>query len=494
MRILHNLKGDCMSKSLQGIILSAGKSTRFNTGKTKLVEKICGLEIATYAAQLLKRMEISTTMVVGYQKDIVMDAVRKNVRDVNFVIQENQYGTGHAISCTQDTWHEENILIMNGDAPLITDDIIQKLYDEHIKTNAIISFVTSHINSIEKGSYGRVVMKGNSVEIIEAKEFTGNLSDHCCINAGIYIVKQQFLREHLAYINQNNTSKEFYLTDLVKIASENKYTVTTIAAPFDKIRGINTLKELWEAEQIKKSEIINHWMANGVYFIAPQNVIIDLSVTIGTGTKIGSGAHLLGDTKIGADCVIDAFTIIENSIIADNANIHAHSVLRDAHIGHHAHIGPFAHIHHNSSVEDHGIIGNFVELKNSTIGAHTKAKHLSYLGDAHIGSRVNIGAGTITCNHDGIQKNTTFVEDNAYIGSNNALIAPVTIGKNAFTAAGSVITENVPADALAIARARQINKEGYAKKLRAKKNASDFLFVAAKKTTHIDDTSTSENI
>lgn len=483
-----------MRKNMQGIILSAGKSTRFNTGKTKLVEKICGLEIVAYAAQLLQRMDIPTTMVVGYQKDSVIDAVKKYVPDVNFVTQENQCGTGHALICTQDIWHEENILIMNGDAPLITDEIIEKLYDEHSKTNAAISFVTSHTNNVEKCSYGRVIQKQGSIEIIEAKDFTGNLTDHCCINAGIYIVKQQFLREHLTYLNQNNASKEFYITDLVKIASDHKLTVTTIAAPFDAIRGINTFKELWEVEQVKKSALINHWMTNGIYFIAPQNVIIDLSVTIGAGTKIGSGVHLLGDTKIGTNCVIDAFSIIENSIIADNATIYSHSVLREAQIGYQAQIGPFAHIRHHSSVKDHGAVGNFVEVKNSTIGTHTKAKHLSYLGDAHIGSHVNIGAGTITCNYDGKQKNSTFIEDGAYIGSNNSLIAPIIIGKNAFTAAGSVITENVPEDALAIARSRQTNKEGYAKKLRAKNDLDNFIFVGTEKTKHRDDTPTPENI
>lgn len=482
-----------MHKNMQGIILSAGKATRFNTGKTKLIEKICGLEIVAYPAQLLKRMDISTTMVVGYQKDIVMDTVKKYGYNVHFVVQENQYGTGHALICTQDTWHEENILILNGDAPLITDEIIEKLYHEHVTTNAAISFVTSHTNNVEKCSYGRVIQKQGSIEIVEAKDFTGNLTDHCCINAGIYIVKQQFLREHLAYLNQNNASKEFYITDLVKIASDHKYTVTTVAAPFDTIRGINTFKELWEVEQIKKSALINHWMSSGIYFTAPQNVIIDVSVTIGAGTKIGSGTHLLGDTKIGSNCVIDAFSIIENSIIADNVTIYSHSVVRDAHIGQYAQVGPFAHIRHQSSVKDHGAIGNFVEMKNSTIGAHTKAKHLSYLGDAQIGSHVNIGAGTITCNYDGKQKNNTFIEDGAYIGSNNALIAPVPIGKNAFTAAGSVITENVPEDALAIARTRQTNKEGYAKKLRAKNDINNFSFMSAKKTKHMDDTST-ENI
>ncbi len=483
-----------MSKNIQGIILSAGKSTRFNTGRTKLIEKICGLEIVAYAALLLKRMEIHTTMVVGYQKDSVISTVQKYVPEMNFVLQENQYGTGHAIACTQEIWQEENILILNGDAPLITDDIIENLYNEHIKTNAVISFVTSHTNNIEKCSYGRVIQKPGSIEIIEAKEFTGNLTDYCCVNAGIYIVKQKFLREHLATIDQNNTKKEFYLTDLVKIASDNKYTVTTLAAPFDKIRGINMFKELWEVEQIKKSELINHWMSHGVHFIAPQNVLIDLTVTIGAGTKIGSGVHLLGDTKIGANCVVDSFSIIENSTIADNATIHSHSIVRDAHIGHHAQVGPFAHIRHNANIKDHAAIGNFVEVKNSTVGTHTKAKHLSYLGDAHIGSHVNIGAGTITCNYDGIQKNITVIEDGAYIGSNNSLIAPLTIEKNAFTAAGSVITENVPEDALAIARARQTNKEGYAKKLRAKKDINNFVFMSATKTKHMDDTSTTENI
>jgi bifunctional UDP-N-acetylglucosamine pyrophosphorylase/glucosamine-1-phosphate N-acetyltransferase len=405
-------------------------------------------------------------MVVGYQKDSIMNTVHSHVSDVQFVVQEQQCGTGHALACSQDVWKEDTLLVLNSDAPLITQNIIEQLYHEHMSTNATISFVTSHTNDIDS-SYGRVIKKENSIEIVEANELGDSKADHCCINAGIYLINRQFLYDYLNALNKNNLSKEFYITDLIKIASDNNYTVTTRAAPFDTIRGINTVKELWQVEHIKKSEIINYWMSQGVYFATPQNVSIDLSVIIGPGTRIGSGVHLLGKTKIGSNCTINSFSIIENSDVADNVIVHSHSVIYDSSIGHGAQVGPFAHIRLHSTLENNSVIGNFVELKNTQIGSATKAKHLSYLGDARIGSHVNIGAGTIICNFNGKEKNTTTIKDGAYIGSLNALIAPVTIEKNAFTAAGSVITHDVPEDALAIARAYQVNKEGYAKKLRA---------------------------
>jgi bifunctional UDP-N-acetylglucosamine pyrophosphorylase/glucosamine-1-phosphate N-acetyltransferase len=471
-------KGDYLmfSNKVQAIILAAGKSTRFNTGRTKLLEKICGQEMILYSTRLLESFNIPISVVIGYQKDSIKETIIARHSDaINFVIQDEQKGTGHAIMCTQDIWHHENILVMNGDAPLVTKDIIEKLYEKHVSTNAQISFVTSH-HDVPDNSYGRVIESQNSLQIIEARDFQGDISEHCCINAGIYLIRKTFLEKCIKDLVFHETSKEFYITDLIKIASDQQLPVSMVPAPFDRIRGINNLQELWAAEHIKRADLIKHWMEHGVHFSVAQNVHIDLNVSIGAGSYIGCGVHLLGNTQIGKNSRVQEFSSLDNTIAGENTNILPHTIVENSKLGNNTKIGPFAYVHDHSQLGDNVVIGNFVEVKKSIFGAGTKALHMSYLGDAQIGQNVTIGAGTITCNHNSMIKHKTIIRDNAYIGSNNTLVAPVIIGQEAFTAAGSVITENVPDQSLAIARARQINKEGYAT------GASHSAFIAATKT------------
>ncbi len=471
-------KGDTMSTKIQGIILAAGKSTRFNANKTKLAERICGQKMILYSTKLLEELNIPTTVVVGYQKDRIKEIITKEHKNrVTFLTQDKQEGTGHALAITKDIWDKEHLLVMNGDVPLVTKDIIEQLYNKHKETNAALSFVIAHNPDPSNESYGRIIKTDSGIKIVESKDFNGDTHEHCCVNAGIYIIAKKFLTQHIQSLENKNASKEFYITDLVKIASDKGLSVTTITAPFDCVRGINTYQELWAAEQVKRSELIKYWMDRGVRFSVAQNVHIDLHVSIGSGSYIGCGVHLLGNTTIGKNCKIHEFSSLQNTTLKDDVTIYAHCIIKDAQIETHAQIGPYAHVREETHIGSHAIIGNFVEIKKSTIGSHTKAKHLSYLGDATIGSHVNIGAGTITCNHNGTKKQKTIIEDHAYIGSNNSIVAPVTIHKQAYTGAGSVITKDVPENALAIGRARQINKEGYAKKLRDKKETAD-----AKKT------------
>ena len=456
-----------MKDDLQGIILAAGKSTRFKTGRTKLAERICGQKMILYPTTLLQNLNIKTTVIVGFQQDRIKEIIIKKHNDhISFVTQEQQQGTGHALALTHNQWEKEHILVINGDMPLVTESIIKQLYAKHKKNNAAISFVMAHNPDPSTGSYGRVVKTKKEIQIVEAKDFDGDTHEHCCINAGIYIIAKKFLTQHIDALANNNASKEFYITDLVKIASDNGQPIATVTVPFDHVRGINTFHELWAAEQVKRAELIKYWMEQGVRFSVAQNVHIDLNVSIGAGTYIGCGVHLLGNTTIGKNCKIFEFSSLQNTTLDEQATIYPHCIINNAHIGAHASVGPYAHLHDNTHIGSEAVIGNFVEVKNSTIGNQTKAKHLSYLGDATIGSHVNIGAGTITCNHNGTQKQKTIIKDNAYIGSNNSLVAPVTIHEKAFTGAGSVITQDVPADALALGRARQINKKGYATKLR----------------------------
>jgi bifunctional UDP-N-acetylglucosamine pyrophosphorylase/glucosamine-1-phosphate N-acetyltransferase len=471
-----------MLQVVQAIILAAGKSQRFKTDRTKLIEPICGQPMVLYQTKLLEHLGILTTLVVGYQKDVIEDLViKEHGKNVSFVEQFEQKGTGDALKCTRHLWTRDHILIMNGDVPLVTQTIIHELYQDHIESGAAVTFLTAH-DDYHTSAYGKVFKSSNGIRIIEAKDYgTTNKSEDCCVNVGIYLFKKSFLLHSIDKIIPSQLTDEYYITDLINIASDAGYLVKTVNVPFDRVRGINTLEELWAAEQIKRSELIKYWMLHGVRFVAAHNVTIDLSVTIGKGSVIGSAAHLLGKTEIGEQVSIGPFSVITDSIIGNKVHIKSHSVIEQSTICNEAIIGPFAFCHHGTIVGSKAQIGAFVDCKKSTIGPESKAKHLSYLGDAVIGRRVNIGGGTITANHDGTCKHQTTIENNAYIGANCSLVAPVVIGQDSFIAAGSTITENVQQGALAIGRARQVNKQEYAYRLRSKKmslkkNNKDFLF------------------
>jgi bifunctional UDP-N-acetylglucosamine pyrophosphorylase/glucosamine-1-phosphate N-acetyltransferase len=471
--------------SIQSIILAAGKSTRMNSGRSKLLEKICGREMILYQTLLMKELKIPTTLVLGHQSDQIKQTIMHHHQNdtINFAEQLEQRGTGHALFASKQFWSSDLLLVLNADMPLITQTIIDQLIDTHISQKASLSFVVSHTDD-PTNSYGRVLWQNNKLRIVEAREFTGDSADACCINAGIYLIDRKWLESGLQ-LPLHGDKQEYYITDLIGIAADQDLVVETIKAPFDRIRGVNTFKEMWAIEQIKRSDLIAHWMDKGVRFYAAQSVHVDIDISINPGTYIGCGVHVLNGTHIGNNCVIEAFSILDNAEIADNVIVHSHCVIKNSTINKTCQIGPFAHIRNQSIIDEQSTIGNFVEVKQSTIGTQTKAKHLAYLGDAAIGSEVNIGAGTITCNYNGTEKQKTVIEDNAFIGSNNTLVAPVTIGKSAYTAAGSVITQSVPENALALGRARQVNKENYATPLREPKeidNSSDAPFLAATKT------------
>ncbi|MBM3886436.1 UDP-N-acetylglucosamine diphosphorylase/glucosamine-1-phosphate N-acetyltransferase, partial [Candidatus Dependentiae bacterium] len=390
---------------------------------------------------------------------------QSTTHNVQFVLQAEQKGTGDAVACSRETWNQENILILYGDTPLITSSLIAELIEVHLTSKAAISFCTTFV--IDPTGYGRVLENNGKFEIIEEKNCTPEQRHVNRINTGVYIMNRSFLEQNIDKITKNSLTGEIYFVDLIKMACDQNLRVVQHPVAYDYVRGVNTLQELWEVEQIKRSEFIKHWMSEGVRFELAQSIHIDINVTIGSGSFIGTGAHLMGNTHIGEDSFVGAFSIIENSTIGNNTHIQPHSFIQDSSIGEEVLIGPFARVRGNSHVGNDVQIGNFVEIKATSIGDHSRTKHLSYLGDATIGQNVNIGAGTIICNYDGVKKNRTLIEDNVFIGSNNTLIAPVTIGQGSYTAGGSTINENVPAGSLAIGRSRQQLKEGYAEKIKA---------------------------
>lgn len=451
--------------NVQAIVLAAGRSARFKTKKSKLLFNICGRTMVLYPLKELELQQIPATVVLGHQaEEIRLEIEKAKIPNISYAIQHEQKGTADAVSSSRTFWTKDHILILSGDTPLITEEILSHLIASHLATNAIISFCTTMV--IDPTGYGRVIEEQNSYQIVEERDCTEEQKSINRINAGIYVISRKFLEENINQISPSPVTKELYLTDLIKIASDQNLLVNSFAVPYDNVRGVNTLQELWSIEQIKRSEFIKHWMSEGVRFELAQSIHIDINVKIAPGSFIGTGVHLLGNTIIGEECFVGAFSIIEDSTIGDNTNIHSHSVIQHSTIGKNVHAGPFARLRNNVILGDNVHVGNFVEMKTVTMGENSKTKHLTYLGDTVIGKSVNIGAGTITCNYDGVTRHKTIIEDNVFIGSNNTLIAPLNIKKGSYTAGGSTITEDVPENTLAIGRSKQQLKEGYAKKLR----------------------------
>jgi bifunctional UDP-N-acetylglucosamine pyrophosphorylase / glucosamine-1-phosphate N-acetyltransferase len=450
---------------VRAIVLAAGKSTRFGTSQTKLSHTICGQEMIAYPVQLLASLGLKTTVVVGYQKELVTSIVHAYQPQVDIVEQVVQKGTGDAVLCTRHLWDTEDLLILNGDVPLLEKHQIEMLITRHKESKATISFMAAHNSDPSRTGYGRVIISKDRLEIIEQRDFKGDPTEPCLLNAGIYLIKRSFLESALPSLELNG--QELYITDLIKKAHGAGHHVEILTVPFDTVRGINTLKELAEAEKSKRASLLEYWMSKGVRFTDPQSVHIDTTVTIGQDTTIGYGVQLLNGSHLGSQVRVDAFCILDSATIQTGAIILSHCVIAHAQVHTAAQVGPFAHVHRGTILHAQAVIGNFVEVSKSTVGKASKAKHLTYLGQAQIGQHVNIGAGTITCNYDGIAKHTTTIENNAFIGSNVALIAPVTVGQEAVVAAGSTITENVPAHALAIARERQVTKGQYTPRIKA---------------------------
>lgn len=374
-----------MYKNLQAIILAAGKASRFNTNKTKLVEKICGQEMILYLTKVLDNLNVETTLVVGYQRENIESIIRQAHGDkFHFVHQQEQLGTGHALLCTQNFWDKEHILILNGDVPLIDSNIINQLYQKHLQNNAAISFITTDVFDASATSYGRVVFEGDLVKIIEAKDDNEERKDHCCVNAGIYLINKEFLKDNIAKVKKSNTTGEFYITELINLASTQGNKVETMQVNIDLVRGINTLQELWTVEQIKRAEIIKNWMHKGIRFTTAQNNHIDLNVEIGSGTCVGSGTQILGFSKIGQNCTIEAFSILDNAIVEDGAIIKSHSIVKEAIIKKESVVGPFAYVHANAEISEKSKTGNFVEVSrryiNSSNGKIDSTIEYSFVG------------------------------------------------------------------------------------------------------------------
>jgi len=448
------------------VVLAAGKGTRMKSALPKVLHRAGDRPLIEHVLGTAGSISpASIVVVVGHEADRVKDALGKRL-GLSFALQEPQLGTGHALLQAEPLLRDASgtLVLLSGDVPLLRPDTLASLVRRHEKRLAAATVLTAIVPSPE--GYGRIVREGGQIAaIVEHKDASPADREIREINSGIYAFDIAPLFEALHAIGSSNAQGEYYLPDLVRIYRRRGLTVETVKLDDAReILGVNSRRELADVSAILRSHKNDELMAAGVTIVDPATTFIGVDVAIGTDTIIHPGVYLEGQTRIGSRCEIQSGVRIVNSAIDDGVAINNFCLIVDSHVSRGAKIGPFAHIRPQSDIGEDAHIGNFVELKKTTLGRGSKANHLAYLGDATIGEQVNIGAGTITCNYDGTLKHPTVIEDGAFIGSDTQLIAPVRIGKGSYVAAGSSITEDVPPESLAIARGKQINKEGWVSK------------------------------
>lgn len=448
---------------LHVVVLAAGKGTRMKSRLPKVLHQTGSLPLIEHVFRAADGLSPSTiTVIVGHEAEQVQRATPQRT-GLTFAVQQPQLGTGHALLQAERALEGATgtVVLLSGDVPLLRAATLQALVRSHHERRAAATVLTAVVD--DPHGYGRIVRENGAIAaIVEHKDATGEQREIREINSGIYAFDLAPLFGALKEIGASNAQGEYYLPDLVTVyRSRGAVVETVVAADAREILGVNSRQELADVGMILKMRKNQELMESGVTIVDPATAFIGPDVTIGADTIIHPGVYLEGRTSIGSNCVINSGVRIVDSTLDDGVAIANFCVITESHIASGAKVGPFAHIRPQSEVGENAHVGNFVELKKTTLGRGSKANHLAYLGDATIGAGVNVGAGTITCNYDGAAKHPTVIEDGAFIGSDSQLIAPVRIGKGAYVAAGSSITEDVPADALGIARGKQVNKDGW---------------------------------
>ena len=459
------------------VIMAAGKGTRLKSQRPKVLHEIGGKPLLAHVIAAASRIVApgDIFVVLGHQAERVKAAVATS--GVRFVEQTDQRGTGHAIQCCQAAIAGyEHILVLSGDVPLIRPETIEQLWQFHQVEQAAMTILTAAPPC--PTGYGRVLRRSpDSPEveaIVEQKALTPQQQNIREINSGIYAFKTAPLLAHLGKLTANNAHRELYLTDMAGLLRAAEERVVAIqAAEAAEVLGANTIAELVALDATLRAAVASRLMAAGVTIFRPETCVMDAEVEVAPDTVIEPFVQLLGSTRIGADCLIRSYTVIENCTVGDNVLIRQSCVLGESTIGDGAKIGPFAHLRPGSQIGEDAHVGNFVETKKARLGKGAKANHLTYLGDAEVGEGSNIGAGVITCNYDGVHKHTTKIGKGVFVGSDSILVAPVRVEDGAYIGAGSCITKDVPAGALAVGRARQITKEGWATARRARQKTPE---------------------
>ena len=438
------------------------------SGLPKVLHAAAGLPLIEHVLRTADSVSpASVVIVVGHQAEAVRAGMASRP-GLGFVVQEPQLGTGHALLQAEPALAgaEGTVVLLSGDVPLLTPSTLQALVRRHTESGAAATVLTAVVD--DPAGYGRIERHdGRITAIVEHKDASPAQRAIREINSGIYAFDIKPLFDALRQIGSANAQGEYYLPDLVKIYRDRGLTVETVTLDQPReILGVNSRKELAQVAALLRTARNDELMASGVTIVDPATAYIGPDVTIAPDTTIHPNVYLEGRTRIGSGCEIQCGVRIVNSTLDDGVFVNSYCVITDSTIGRGARLGPFAHIRPESQVGEDAHVGNFVELKKTRLGRGSKANHLAYLGDATIGEKVNVGAGTITCNYDGSRKYPTVIEDGAFIGSDSQLIAPVTVGRGAYVAAGSSITEDVPPDSLGIARGKQVNKPGWVEKNR----------------------------
>jgi bifunctional UDP-N-acetylglucosamine pyrophosphorylase/glucosamine-1-phosphate N-acetyltransferase len=452
-------------------IMAAGKGTRLKSRFPKVLHEVGGKPLLEHVIRASLRIVAAKDVyaIIGHEADRVRAAMSHT--GVNFVLQAEQRGTGHALIVAREALAGyDHVIVLSGDAPLITPETIGRLRNFHLEEQAAMTLLSADLEN--PTGYGRVLRKGaRSAEvqaIVEEKAASDAQKKIREINSGFYVFAVKELYENIAKLSTANAHHEYYLTDMAVVLRKARQRVVARKTPnASEVLGGNTRAELADIDQQMRLAKCRQLMADGVTVFYPATCIIDADVEIASDTVIEPYVQLLGKTRIGTACRVRSYSVIRDSEIGDGVIIRPGCVMEEARIGTGAVIGPFSHLRPGSEIGEAAHVGNFVETKKIKLGKGSKANHLTYLGDTEIGEGVNIGAGTITCNYDGVNKHKTVIEDGVFIGSDSTLVAPVRVGKGAYVGAASCITDDVPEDALAVGRARQVVKPGWAVSKRA---------------------------
>jgi bifunctional UDP-N-acetylglucosamine pyrophosphorylase / glucosamine-1-phosphate N-acetyltransferase len=453
-------------------VLAAGKGTRMKSARAKVLHRVAGRPMIEHvlatAASLSPR---STTLIIGHQAEAVETALA-SWPSLTFVVQQPQLGTAHALLTAEPVLRSARgtLVLLSGDVPLLSVNTLKTLVDRHTTAEAAATVVTAVVD--DPRGYGRIVRTGEQIaRIVEEKDASAAEREIREINSGIYAFALDGLFDCVRRIAAENAQREYYLPDLIAIfRRQGRGVETVVVSNPEEIRGINSRSELAAVSRIVRHEKNAALMAAGVTIDDPDTAYIDQAVSIGADTIIRPGVSIEGATTIGRGCEIHSGARIVDSTIGDGVTVFNHCVITNTRLANDVRVGPFAHLRDGADVRDHAKIGNFVELKKTVFGAGSKANHLAYLGDSIVGTEVNIGAGTITCNYDGTRKHQTTIEDGAFIGTDSQLIAPVTVGKGAYVGTGTTIREDVPPGALAVSAGKQRNIEGWVEKKKKRRD------------------------
>lgn len=461
---------EAVPTSIAIAIMAAGKGTRLKSKHPKVLHEVGGKPLLAHVIAAATRVVAPehVFVVIGHEADRVREAVRAT--GVNFVRQEPQRGTGHALMCAAPSLSAyDHVIVLSGDAPLIKSETIKRLLGFHLQKKAAMTILSAKLS--DPTGYGRVIRKGKSDEvqvIVEEKSCKPAQKKIQEINSGFYAFSVKALFDNIERLTTANAHGEYYLTDMAEVLRKAKQRVAVVPTENpSEILGSNTRAELVDLDRTFRREKALALMAAGVTIFYPESCVIDADVEAGVDTVIEPFVQLLGRTKVGADCRIRSYSVIANSEIGDGVLVRTGCVMESARVANGAVLGPYSHLRPGSDIGEGAHVGNFVETKKAKLGRGSKANHLTYLGDAEIGAGVNIGAGTITCNYDGVHKHTTVIEDGVFVGSDSTLVAPVKLGKGSYVAAASCITQDVPEDSLALGRSRQIVKEQWAQRKRS---------------------------